>query len=366
MAQPEEAQQFPCPNCGADLHWDPKAASMRCPFCDSTVPVPDMPGFEPEEHDLESFLTDHPEAEGYGVRRQEFQCRQCGAGVQVEAERRDLTCPFCGTHYVFEATRVPTRVLKPDGVLPFKIDGKTCRRRFKAWLGRGWFTPGKLKRLARLDRILGFYLPFFTFDARAESRWRAEAGYYETTEETIRTTDAGGNPEFRTRRVRRIRWTPAEGSRTDVYDDLPVAALHDERLRLVDRILPYDFTESRPYNPAYLAGFGVMNPDMTLAEVHRKARAIMRKRQVERCAGDVPGDTYRNLQVSIRWSEQRFKHLLCPVWMGAYRYRGRLFHFLLNGQTGKIHGEKPISWLKVALVAAAVLFLLWLYFHVHG
>jgi hypothetical protein len=75
--------------------------------------------------------------------------------------------------------------------------------------------------------------------------------------------------------------------------------------------------------------------------------------QVERCSHDVPGDTQRDLRVRTSLAEQTFKHLLCPLWVGSFRYKGKVFPFVINGQTGKVYGEKPWSWVKILFASAA-------------
>ena len=42
-----------------------------------------------------------------------------------------------------------------------------------------------------------------------------------------------------------------------------------------------------------------------------------------------------------------------PVWMAAYKYRGKTYRFVVNGQTGRVQGERPYSAWKIA--AAVIL-----------
>jgi hypothetical protein len=69
----------------------------------------------------------------------------------------------------------------------------------------------------------------------------------------------------------------------------------------------------------------------------------------------VPGDTHRNLQVKADYSAQTFKHVLLPVWLLTYTYGARSFQVTVNGATGKVAGEYPISWVKVTLVVILVI-----------
>ncbi len=364
-----KGNHFPCPKCGGELEWDPGHQEMRCPYCDSLVPVPAQPGFRAEEHDLLAFLDQHPKAEGYGVTLEQFTCKQCGAAVQVPPGRRDLTCPFCASTYVFEAQAPSPEVVQPESLIPFKVDKKTSQGRFKEWLGRGWFRPNDLAKLASLDRILGLYLPFFTFDALARSAWTALAGYYYYVTERVSVMNDKGESVWENRQVQKVRWEPASGDRADRYDDVLVPAVQQERMALILRVYPFDMQGLAAYSPMYLAGFGILNADVPLKMVYQIAKSNMEADQRERCSRDVPGDTQMNLSVRTDLSEQTFKHLLCPVWIGSFKYKGKVYPFVINGQTGALYGEKPWSWVKIAFavagatLAALIFYLLFLRGH---
>ena len=360
-----ESDRFPCPNCGGELAWEPGAQKMRCSYCDTLVDVPQRGDFHAEEHDLLAFLENVPKAEGYGVTLSTFTCKQCGATVQAPpTDRRDITCPFCASTYVAEATEAPANVIRPESLIPFKVDKKQSQGMFQKWLGAGWFRPNDLKNLGRLDRVAGLYLPFFTFDAHADSTWTAMAGYYYYVTEQVQVTNDKGETRWENRQVQKVRWEPANGSRADFYDDVLVPGVQHERLTLILKVYPYDTENLTPYSAMYLSGFGILNADMPLKMVYQIAKQNMEADQVDKCSGDVPGDTQRDLRVRTSLSDQTFKHLLCPLWIGSFKYKGKVFPFVVNGQTGKLYGDKPWSWVKIFLASAVagviLLIVLWL------
>jgi hypothetical protein len=242
-------------------------------------------------------------------------------------------------------------VIKPESLVPFKVDKSRSQGMFREWLGSGWFRPNDLKNLGRLDRVAGLYLPFFTFDAHAESSWTAMAGHYYYVAERVAEVE-NGRSVYRDRQVQKVRWEPASGQRADDYDDVLVPGVHHDRLDLILKVYPYDTASLTPYSPMYLSGFGILNADMPLKMVYQIAKQNMEVDQVERCARDVPGDTQRELRVRTSLAEQTFKHLLCPLWIGSFKYKGKVFPFVINGQTGKIYGEKPWSWAKIFFASA--------------
>ncbi|MCH7650328.1 MAG: hypothetical protein IIA63_04105 [Nitrospinae bacterium] len=78
------------------------------------------------------------------------------------------------------------------------------------------------------------------------------------------------------------------------------------------------------------------------------------------------GKQIRNFRLSMGdFSSQTYKHILLPLWVGIYHHKDREFHVLINGQTGKIGGRKPIDRLKVGLLVAGaaitLIFIIMLY-----
>jgi hypothetical protein len=73
------------------------------------------------------------------------------------------------------------------------------------------------------------------------------------------------------------------------------------------------------------------------------------------CAGQIPGDTFRNLDVRADYSGQTFKHILAPIWLLTYNYGAKAYQAVMNGFTGAISGEYPKSWIKVTLLVIAII-----------
>ena len=164
-----------------------------------------------------------------------------------------------------------------------------------------------------------------------------------------------GKPVTRTRQVRKVRWVPAWGERDDRYDDLLVLASRGLPEALVEKLGGFDTSELVPYRPEYLAGWRAEEYQVDLAQGWERGRERICEIQRARCAGDVPGDTHRNLEVRNEIGEVTWKHVLLPLWSVQYRFRGKVYTVLVNGQTGRVVGEAPWSWVKLSLAALAVL-----------
>ena len=196
-------------------------------------------------------------------------------------------------------------------------------------------------------------MPFWTFDCRVHSDWSADAGhyYYVTVPKMVMVN---GKARMQMVQERRVRWVPAFGQRDDAYDDWLVNGSHLSA-ELIGELGRFDTAKLVPYRPEYLAGWTAEEYQVDLEQGWRLAQAAVVESQRDRCAGNVPGDTYRNLRVQNKIPGVRWKHVLLPVWSLQYSFQGKTYAVLVNGQTGKVAGKAPISWAKIAALVVGVI-----------
>ncbi|MEE4347495.1 MAG: primosomal protein N' (replication factor Y) - superfamily II helicase, partial [Paracoccaceae bacterium] len=282
-------------------------------------------------------------------------CASCGAQVEFDPAVHALECPFCATPLV--ADTGTHRHIKPRAVLPFALDERAARHAMTDWLGKLWFAPNGLQDYARKGRAMsGIYVPYWTFDADTQSRYSGQRGtvYYETI-----TVMRDGKPVRQ--QVPRIRWTPVSGRVKRWFDDVLVLAATSLPRRYTEGLEPWDLSSLQPYRPEFLAGFWAEGYTVDLEEGFGLAREKM-DRVIERdIRFDIGGDQQRISQVDTQIKDVTFKHVLLPVWLAAYKYRGQTYRFVVNGATGRVQGERPWSAWKIAfavilgaLVAGAV------------
>ncbi|MDZ4136376.1 MAG: primosomal protein N' (replication factor Y) - superfamily II helicase, partial [Paracoccaceae bacterium] len=215
-------------------------------------------------------------------------------------------------------------------------------------------APGGLVEYARKGRALnGIYVPFWTFDAATRSRYSGKRGtyYYETRTVTVRVN---GKSEHRQEQVRKTRWQSVAGWVSRAFDDVLVLASQSLPRRYTEALQPWDLGALQPYRPDYLAGFNAEGYSVPLAEGQARARQIMSEVIVQDARRDIGGDEQMVDRVNTDWSEETFKHILLPVWMAAYKYNGKTYRFVVNGQTGRVQGERPYSAWKIAFAVIVV------------
>lgn len=347
--------RFPCNACGAELTFHSGQSRLACDHCGHDESIPDS--FESvEDHALEGALPagrDH----GWGEARQSLQCEQCGAVTDVAGNTLAAACPFCGGSCVL-TTALGQDFLRPEGLVPFKTSKETASAEFRQWLGSLWLRPSGLRKQASLCELAGVYIPFWIFDSFTVSRWRAESGWHYYTRESVETEDGDGTPIRQDKRVLRTRWKPARGAHECLCENEVVSGSHSLRQREAKSLFPYGLRDLVPFQLSFLSGWAAERYDLAPGEVWKKARAAMQQRIRAEVASRIPGDTQRGLDVRTRFLNIRYRHTLLPVWMAAYQYRGQVYRYLVNGQTGKAGGEAPYSRIKVGTLVTALVTLI--------
>jgi predicted RNA-binding Zn-ribbon protein involved in translation (DUF1610 family) len=341
-----KVRKFPCEGCGADLRWEPGVTALQCPYCGFQKSI------EPSAERIREKAVDAalraPRNLGWGAERKVIACKRCGAHTTLDPLVSASSCAFCGTTAVVEAPPNAS-VVRPEGLLPFRITRESALQSFRKWLHTLWLRPNDLKSASRINSMQGAYIPFWTFDAATDSWWTAEAGYYYQV--PVQVVENGRTV---TRMETRIRWEPAFGTLQRFFDDVPVPASRGVDQALTQKLEPFPTADLTPYDPSYLSGFLAEENAVDLPEALETAKERMRDEIRAACAREVPGDTQRNLAVQTTFDALAYKNALLPIWIAAYEYRSQPYRFLVNGVTGQCTGTAPWSWIKVTLLILAI------------
>jgi DNA-directed RNA polymerase subunit RPC12/RpoP len=276
--------------------------------------------------------------------RESLRCEGCGSALQLAAGQRATRCPYCAAPVVI--VRAPaTGGPNPTFVLGFAVNEAAARTAARKWIASTWFTPRAFRR-ADVTETRGIYVPAYLYSAEAHVEYRAEIGENYTVVETY--TDSQGKTRTRTRT--KTEWRSLQGKWSAFVDDVLVTAsqgLPNDELEAVE---PFDLRALRRHTPRVISGWLAEDPSLPEAHCRELAREEAQASIGRRLAAHMPGDSYRGLEYETKLRHEDLELLLVPVWVLAVRYTPDkpAVRMVLNGQTGRIHGRPPRSWLMIA------------------
>ncbi len=349
-APPEESPQretveFKCPQCGATTAFSAEGEGLTCTHCGYFEPAKsDAVGKRAPEYEF-TVETMQRAAHGWGEARKDLACQSCGAVASISAESLTHTCAFCGSNKVIQR-QAAQDMLRPRFLVPFKIDASACHKLTGEWLGSSWMVPGSLKQLARVADFTAVYLPYWTFDALTSASWKAEVGHART-----RRYREGGKWKERIE----IEWRWESGQVQLNIDDLIVEGTGKLSRLLLERLKRFDLAALTPYEPKFLAGMQARAYDIPLEDAWKVARQKMREQTRQACRSQASTSMLRNFSMNLDFSQETWRYILLPVYVAAYRYQGKSYQVMVNGQTGVVAGQRPVDWTRIWLVVAALL-----------
>jgi predicted RNA-binding Zn-ribbon protein involved in translation (DUF1610 family) len=348
-SQQQTHRQFPCTNCGANLQFAPGTHALACPYCGTTNQIAASTE-RVEELDYRAALATVPPEELH--EQLAVRCNTCGAETTLKPNVTASRCPFCGSAIVAQA--MSRRLIKPQALLPFHVTHDQAGELFKRWVASRWFAPSELRHRAERAEINGVYMPAWTYDSDTTTHYTGQRGddYWDT--ETY-TAFENGRHVTRTRQVRKTRWRSVSGTVFEHFDDVLVLASRSLPEPYASELVPWDLVNFVPYQDAYLSGFVAESYQIDLPQGFEVAKPIMADHIAALIRMDIGGDHQRIGSMDTRYADVTYKHALLPIWISAYRYRDRTFRFLVNARTGEVQGERPYSWVKIALLILAIL-----------
>jgi hypothetical protein len=280
---------------------------------------------------------------------QVLRCTGCSAALVYDAERAAPRCAFCDEELELEQVLdLPEEV---RAWVPFAVELDAAQAALRRWLGsQGFFRPPDLAARARVEELQPVYFPAWVFDARAEVTWAADS-------------DAGSW---------RSSWAPHSGTCHLTFDDIPIPASRGltlaEQRALAQHYQIVDLVREDP--PRELSGRALLHEAFDTQRSFARARILSSIRELARDhveRHEVPGSRVRKVGVSMKLEGLETRRVALPAWILTWRYDDRLYRAVVHGvRDDVVHGGLPLSWVRVFLVAASVLFLVLLVVAVVG
>ncbi|MFN8707571.1 MAG: hypothetical protein ACK526_06860 [Planctomyces sp.] len=351
-----EGRLFPCENCGADLEFHIGMQSLKCSYCghvkeihrsveeqiveqDFHAMLEKLRQWREEESSGESSRSDESADDSAGE-LQEIRCESCGGNVEFLGTLTSTHCPYCHAPVQLEkAHKCAVKRIPVDGVLPFQIERSHAKENLAHWVRSRWFAPTQFTKDGADGRFNGIYLSYFTFDSMTATSYSGSRGehYYVTV---------GSGKDQRTEQ--RTRWYPASGTFQRFFDDILTLANTGLRRDFMISLEPWPLLKVVPFNQQMLSGFLARTYDLELDHCFGEAKERIDAAIQTEVRQRIGGDVQLVESVNTHCEAITFKHLLLPVWLMAYRFRGKSYQIFINAATGEVQGERPYSPWKIA------------------
>ena len=329
----------PCAACATPI----EPLDKFCPACGTPNPAYQATSNSPSAVPLDAQVID-------AAIQQRLECRNCGATVQIDPGQRSVTCPFCDSNYVIEVRTELSGKQPPEFVIGFAITPEQAYQQYRNWLRQSaWFNPGDLASQSVAEKLKGVYLPFWSFTMLADSSWHAQVGEHWYRTETYTETDKDGHTHTRTRQVQETEWWPLSGRHHHYYWGYLVSGSRGLPQTEALRIMPYQLPALKRYVPSYLSGWLSEEYSVERNDALAVSQQEFYRREQQNVGSFLPGDTHRHLHLQTDFTQINSDLCLLPLYILSYQYQGKLYRFLLNGQTGKMAGDKPVSSMRIAI-----------------
>ena len=334
--EPEEAQAqaFICPNCGGQVQFDIAQGGLACPYCGYRKSVEAQPAADIAEQPIDFILPTTP-AHRWAEAQQRLSCEHCGSVILLPPGQQADRCVYCGSNRLAVAAE-SVELIEPHAIALMKLSERQAYDQVKRWLSLGWLVPDDLTRRAGRFTLRPAYYPFWTFDGTLEVNWHCEVN------EGI---------------GRVSHWVSRSGTEFEHFDDILVPGLRRLSTQAIAAIEPFDLKDIVAFSSEFLAGWVALGYDLPLADASLRAR--------EKVIKDLRKDLYRRVAPGLgkrnlasgggKWSGLTFKYLLLPLWVGSFTYRGQVYRMLVNGQSGKVGGNKPRDPAKFWMITLGVI-----------
>lgn len=337
-----DSEIYKCDNCGGNLKFVPGTLHTKCESCNSVKEI----FFEIKEisyKDYETYFSKNDCDESLNE-IQIISCTNCGAEIQFDANIVAGECSFCTTPLNITLTSL-NRKLKPEGLIPFQIEQQQAYQKYSNWINSRWFAPNDLKKnIKNPDKLSGIYIPFWVFAANSSTIYE---GY------KIVKRNKSTSRYFK------------KGKIAQEFYNLDTVASVALPKKNVDLLEPWDWEKLVPYSDYFVLGFKTECYTLNLKEGNEHAREKMKEIITRLVKKEIGGDRQEINFMDTKYSDVKFKHVLLPVWLSSFKYKDKLYRFVINGQSGEVQGDRPYSLWKIIVfllffvIAIAPMFYFW-------
>ena len=327
-----------CMGCGATLKYTPATQNWKCEYCGSEFTIEDI-----EKYQEQSKLRSEAESKNISIDEghtsdkefDSYTCKNCGAELITDGNTVATSCVYCKSTAIIN-NRIKG-VLLPNKLIPFTKTKDDAIKAFKSCTKGKLFAPSAFTDIKNLQEISGVYVPFWLYDSKVEADFQAKG--------TKITSWSSGDYHY---------------TKTDLYDVIRSCNMEFEKVPadssskfeddLMDSIEPYNYDDLKEFNSAYLSGFLAEKYDVTKEEASKRMENRVANSAIDECKTSARGYSSLTPQLqNVKITKGTISYVMLPVWMLNIKYKNKLYHFAMNGTTGKFIGEIPMDGGKAFL-----------------
>lgn len=337
---------YRCPNCAAALEYDNALGKFKCFYCDSMFTDSEVRGIfkDNEATDLSENERELDEEERlmeeFTGQSALYSCPNCGAGVICDSLTASTRCHFCHTPVIL--TGRLSGEYKPTLIIPFSTTRDTAERKFDDYLKGKFLLPRGFKNEFKVNSISALYVPYWLKSGLTDA-------YLGATGKIVRTWTTGD---------RRYTHTKLYNVERDVeFAFIRVPCDGSKRIddSLMESIEPFDYKGLKPFSMSYLSGCAAEKYDVDQQQAApRIDQRVYQAAEAELRRLTSVYTSLESVRLQVTYRQQQMIYALLPVWFFNYRYRDKDYSFAMNGQTGTMFGELPVSKLKSFLLGAGI------------
>lgn len=320
-----------CEACGASLKYEPKKGGLVCTFCKTLYQIDKKTGVP--------FISYTDVDKTYGVKMSSF-CSNCGASVGGDTQTVNGKCRYCGSSLV-----LVSNAQTAEGIIPFKISLEDVPKIFHENLKKRRSVPKAFKKVENLGKVQARYLSLDEFSGNVISSYDGHLikNVYNSEEDKYEDKSIYVN-----------------GNISMNFDDISTENCYKTADEEFDDILPYDKTEVYQFDEDFLVGYPIEKEECKLSDKFEnviKDKVDKKVRDEIVCRHNCDRVGFLNTKNSF--NSVAFRRLYVPIYFVELEYKGKTYHPLLNGQTGRVGGKIPR---KRPILAIIIFFMMLLVF----
>ena len=326
-----------CPSCGGKMAFNVPTQALKCGYCESDILIDDY------------YLSNEAEVSKDTYTVTVYGCPDCGAELSAPDDQTVAYCSYCGGES--NLTMKQEEAVKPARIIPFKISKEDAAKTYENALKTRLYVPKELKEGEHLNAFRGIYIPYLSYEVdipnnalRLSATKKYTKGNWDYHEDYEIDTVVGGT----------VKGMSYDASSS--FDD-----------SIAREISPFDVTDQKNFNEAYIAGFysdRLSTPPETYGDTVEETAIDAFYSGIGERAGGVkvtaPRD-YSEKKMQTGINGYRYRVDLFPVWFLTWKNRNRVAYSVMNGQTGKLSMDIPVNkkaFFTVSGIMTAVLFII--------